>query len=325
MNIRKVLIAFCIMALSMGAVVIAQDDSVWEGYQGEVLNNPDPDSSQVEGMVVDGDIQAVTDASDEYYGQVVSLEGVVGDFVSSRIFALGQGAAIDNRLVLVVNNSAEAFPPEIMQEARVRVTGRVHPSRIAIEEGAQTDFGALFTEQGGDVSDTAEGMAADISTEFDHFYNTWNNMGMTATDSTAADLQAFDQNLENLAEEQRLQLADALEQDANEFEANYPTLSQNLRDTAAGLRNNDVAAARTGLQTTVTELQSQQDQQAMNQANQQAQNQQQGMTSQTTRPNMVRWAQSGLIAEGFHNYTIIEVVNVENVSLVEFPQAEMGN
>jgi hypothetical protein len=76
---------------------------------------------------------------------VVTLEGEIGEFVNSYSFALGESATIDNDLVLVINNATEPFPPEIIVETFVRVTGRVHPSEVAINEGAQTDFGSLFT------------------------------------------------------------------------------------------------------------------------------------------------------------------------------------
>jgi hypothetical protein len=111
-------------------------------------------------------IQEVTDNSNEFYGEFVTMDGEIGEFVNSYAFALGQSAAIDNDLVLVVNQSGEPFPPEIMTEARVTVTGRVHPSLIAVEEGAQTDFGGIFT---GDtaVEDTIEAAGEEVAEEVD--------------------------------------------------------------------------------------------------------------------------------------------------------------
>lgn len=278
MKARVFVIVLSLVALALGAVVVAQDgttDSIWEGFTGEVLTFHDPDPAEVEGMVVtDGNLEAVTSDSENWYGQIVTLEGTVQDFVNARIFAVGEDALLDSDQVLVVNNSTIALPPEVMEGARIRVTGRIHPSLVAVEEGAQTDFGALFTEANGQVGQVDQaGMDGtttdDVSTRFTQFYNTWNNIGMTATDNTVADLQTFDQNLETLTDEQRTQLADALDQDAAQFDADQPALAQNLRDTSTALRNNDIAGTRTGLQNTVTELQNQQNMQAQQQTQQQ--------------------------------------------------------
>ena len=326
MKVKALVVALGIMVLTVGAAVVAQDRSnghIYEGYTGEVLTFNDPDPMEVESMVAtEGTLEAVTADSANWYGQVVTLEGEIGDFVNARIFSLGEGATLDNDQVLVVNNSSHAFPPEVIQEARVRVTGRIHPSRIAVDEGAQTDFGALFTVENANTSapDTGTTMT-DPSHEFNGFYNAWNGMGMSATDNTAADLQTLDTNLDTLTEEQRIQLADAFDQDAANFEANHPTLSQSLRDTATNLRDNDVNAARTGLQATVTELQNQQDQLAVDAKNQAA------MMNMTpmARPDMVEWVYGGLVPDGFDNFTILEIFSVDNVTFVDFGQNDIGN
>lgn len=150
-------IAFLLIACS-AFVIVAQDDmnetdTVAEYPEVDIIVGADPIADDIFADA-DGDatIQSVTDESDQYYGGIVTLEGVVGDFVNARAFALGEGATIDNDLVLIVNNSRNAFDARIIQEARVRVTGRVHPSQVALNEGAMTDFGSLFTPEDGDFA-----------------------------------------------------------------------------------------------------------------------------------------------------------------------------
>jgi hypothetical protein len=135
--LTTILTLFLTMALSV--TVLAQDDTR--------LTHPDPAAEDVMSMATESSIQEVTDVSDEFYGELVTLEGEIGEFVNSYSFALGEGAEIDNDLVLVINNATKPYAPEIITEARVQVTGRVHPSQVAINEGAMTDFGSLFTDE----------------------------------------------------------------------------------------------------------------------------------------------------------------------------------
>jgi len=91
-------------------------------------------------------IADVTGNSLDYYGTEVTLEGVVGELANVKMFALGEGVAVGNALVLVVNNSQEDFSIELMPEVRVTVTGVVFPSITAVEDGAQTNFGEAVNE-----------------------------------------------------------------------------------------------------------------------------------------------------------------------------------
>ena len=154
-----------------------------------------PTLEELQSMAVDGTIQSVTSNSDEYYGEVVTLEGEIGEFVNSYAFALGEGAAIDNDLVLVVNQSGEPFPQEIMVEAYVRVTGRVHPSLIAVEEGAQTDFGGIFTGDSA-VEDTVEAAGEEIVQEVEEEADEEaldDTMGEEAAEATAEAMEEGDE------------------------------------------------------------------------------------------------------------------------------------
>lgn len=65
--------------------------------------------------------------TDEYYGQNVTLEGHVREFISPRIFVLSEGAALDDDAVLVVNLSSN-IDSNIYKGAQASVSGTVQPS-----------------------------------------------------------------------------------------------------------------------------------------------------------------------------------------------------
>lgn len=148
------------MSAFLSIVPAQEDEGVAVVYDDvTILTNMDPTPDDIFNLSTETTLEELTTVSDEYYGRVVTVEGEIGEFVNARAFALGESATLDNDLILVVNNSNQTFPPEIMAEARVRVTGRVQPSRIAVTQGAQTDFGALFTLEDDTVESENEGMA----------------------------------------------------------------------------------------------------------------------------------------------------------------------
>jgi hypothetical protein len=237
----------CLWLLGLG--VLAQDVDpviVYDGYLGDVITYPDPDPNEVEGMVVpEGSLETVTGDSAPWYGQVVTLEGEIGDFISTRMFTLGEGAALDNDQVLVVNNSTHTFPPEVMEHARIRVTGRIHPSLEAVNQGTPPHFGDLF---GRDMNTTDTMPDTTTETTFQGDFTMLNSSlssyGYVVIENPVSNIQELDRNLESLTDDQRMQLADALEQDAVVNEVTYPVMSQTLRDAAVALRANDIASAR---------------------------------------------------------------------------------
>ncbi|MBZ0292741.1 MAG: hypothetical protein K8L99_09295 [Anaerolineae bacterium] len=315
MKLRSLVLLICVFALSAESLVIAQDaatDDVIAGTDVTWINWNDPNPQQLTDISADANIEDVTNDSADYYGSVVTLEGEIGDFINSRMFALGEGATLDNDLVLVVNNSTQSFSPEIMKEAHVTVTGRVHPSLIAIQEGAQTDFGALFTAEGTNAENTAM-MNDDYNRAGENLagVNYWD-----ADEDAVVILNELDRNLETLDENLRAETAQTLDNTAADLEGNHPEIAQSLRDAAASLRENDIERARTSLQSTTQNLNTMQNQ------NMQQGNQMQGSSN---RVNMVEWAQQGLIPQGLENYTIIEILNVDNVQFIDFAQDEIGN
>jgi hypothetical protein len=274
----------------------------------------------------------VTGDSAPWYGQVVTLEGEIGDFISTRMFTLGEGAALDNDQVLVVNNSTHTFPPEVMEHARIRVTGRIHPSLEAVNQGTPPHFGDLF---GRDMN--ATDTMPDTTTEttfqgdFTMLNSSLSSYGYVVIENPVSNIQELDRNLESLTDDQRMQLADALEQDAVVNEVTYPVMSQTLRDAAVALRANDIASARFSLQAAVEVINNQAmtmpaidptvagDQATVPTAIPEMVEPLPAMTMMDfSRPNMVEWAYQGLIPNHLNNFTILEVFSVENVDFMEF-------
>lgn len=77
-------------------------------------------------------LDAVTGDSAAYYGQQVTLDGWLVEFVNANTFILGEGDPLLDSQVLVINNSGRPFSMDIVTGERVQVTGIVVPS---FEEG----------------------------------------------------------------------------------------------------------------------------------------------------------------------------------------------
>ncbi len=112
------------------------------------------------------DLEGLTGDPSLYVGQTVSLEGVVENLVNVRAFVFGEGVAIDNDQVLVVNTSGEEFDIRVTDGSRFVVTGTVYPSfadggltqiiaRMA--EAGELD-GAMATEDAADMMATVDPM-----------------------------------------------------------------------------------------------------------------------------------------------------------------------
>lgn len=91
------------------------------------------------------DLEGLTGDPSLYIGQTVSLEGVVEDLVNVRAFVFGEGVAIDNDQVLVVNTSGEEFDIRVTDGSRFIVTGTVYPS---FADGGLTQIIARLAEMG---------------------------------------------------------------------------------------------------------------------------------------------------------------------------------
>jgi hypothetical protein len=96
------------------------------------------------------DLEGLTGDPSLYVGQMVSLEGVVEDLVNVRAFVLGEGVAIDNDQVLVINTSGEEFDIRVTDGSRFVVTGTVYPT---FADGGLTQIIARLAESG-DLGET---------------------------------------------------------------------------------------------------------------------------------------------------------------------------
>jgi uncharacterized cupredoxin-like copper-binding protein len=83
-------------------------------------------------------LNSVTADSASFFGQEVTLEGEVVEFLNARTFVLGEGAPLFDAKVLVINNTNRELDPSIISGERARLTGIVMPS---FEEGG---FGQLL-------------------------------------------------------------------------------------------------------------------------------------------------------------------------------------
>ena len=111
-------------------------------------------------------LESVTADPATYYGQTVMFEGVVAELVNVRSFVLGEGAALDDDQVLVLNNSGQEFNIGLTRDARVSVTGVIYP---AFDQGGwdqmlpDINMGAM--PMGDAEDDTSEEMMGEATEE----------------------------------------------------------------------------------------------------------------------------------------------------------------
>ncbi len=89
--------------------------------EGMVDTMPMPSGTEVS-------LENLTNDTDEWYGEVVSVEGVITQFMNINIIVLGEDVPIDDDQVLVINTSGEFFDPMLINGARVNITGLVRRS-----------------------------------------------------------------------------------------------------------------------------------------------------------------------------------------------------
>jgi hypothetical protein len=95
------------------------------------------------GVVIEmGELTANTEA---YYGQVVTVEGNMTEFLNVRAFILDDEALLAENRVLVINNSPASFDITLRPDLWLRVTGVVHP---AYNEGGWDQFDFTASQQG---------------------------------------------------------------------------------------------------------------------------------------------------------------------------------
>lgn len=82
----------------------------------------------------------------DFYEQSVTFNAYVSEFLNSGIFVAGENAVFDNDMVLVINNSGEAFPLYVTKGAQVQITGQVHPSLEFMEQERRRNMAAEAVE-----------------------------------------------------------------------------------------------------------------------------------------------------------------------------------
>lgn len=117
----SLLLVLVIGLLSFGAVAAQDATATPAGDNVEVITT----------------LEDLTANSDSYVGQEVTLEGVIEELLNVRTFVLGEGAALDNDQVLVINNTGQEFDLNVTRDQQVRLTGTVYPS---IENGGVGQF-----------------------------------------------------------------------------------------------------------------------------------------------------------------------------------------
>lgn len=87
------------------------------------------DAPPIEDDEADGaTLESVTADPASFYGQQVTLQGVVAEFINARAFVFGEGAVLDNDQVIVINNSPQEFDLRLTLDRRVQLTGTVLPA-----------------------------------------------------------------------------------------------------------------------------------------------------------------------------------------------------
>ncbi|MBI5668551.1 MAG: hypothetical protein HZC41_11145 [Chloroflexi bacterium] len=116
-------------------------------------------------------LEDVTADSEAFYGQTITLEGVIETIINVKMLVLGEGAVIDNDQVLVVNTSGQDFDLSVTEGQRVQITGVVHPSwaemndRVDVNAEATAAAGAIGVEATAEATVEAEIPAAEPTAE----------------------------------------------------------------------------------------------------------------------------------------------------------------
>lgn len=164
-----------IVLLMLPLAVIAQDATPTLPPEEQPVEELPPVEGIPEEVVpleeVEPNLEIVTADPASFYGQEVTFEGVVTELVNIRAFVLGEGAALDDDQVLVLNNSGQEFSIELTRDARVQVTGTIYPAWdqggwdqvMMLPMGGMNDLqtGTTTDDQSGEMAATEEaGMEA---------------------------------------------------------------------------------------------------------------------------------------------------------------------
>jgi hypothetical protein len=159
--VKKALV-LCFFMLVVSATFVVAQDATPEATPAVVAPTPEGGFT----------LENLTADPKSYYGQQVSLEGVVEDMLNVRAFILGEGAPVDNDQVLVINTSGKEFDIRLTKGARFRIIGTVYASfndggyaqLIGASGAPPATPEAAETQEAG--STTPLGMSTDIALMF---------------------------------------------------------------------------------------------------------------------------------------------------------------
>jgi hypothetical protein len=125
---KRIMAVLLVIVLMLPLAVMAQEDPPTPLPEEDPFAEPvdsDPVVPEpVEAGITIGDI---TGDSEAYYGQTVTVEGNVDEFVNIRSFLLGESGLLTRAQLLVVNASGEELPLDVVKDSQVLITGVVYP------------------------------------------------------------------------------------------------------------------------------------------------------------------------------------------------------
>lgn len=125
-----------------------------------------PAVAQEEGPGLEG----ITADPGSFWGQTITFEGVLVEYINPYSFVLGEGAAIDDDRVLVINDTLAPLPATLVRGERIRVTGIVlpgidardnDPNAIPFVDAVLNDVGRM----GGSMTDPEVETTTDTSAQ----------------------------------------------------------------------------------------------------------------------------------------------------------------
>lgn len=94
-------------------------------------------------------LEEVAADSPSFWGQTVMLEGMIAEFISTNIFVLHEGEAVDDDAVLVINNSGQPLPNSYIKGQAIIISGRILPSFAEITADPAVRLPSYFEDMGG--------------------------------------------------------------------------------------------------------------------------------------------------------------------------------
>jgi hypothetical protein len=132
---KRGLAVLMIVVLMLPLVVMAQEDPPPEPPPEEdpfeEPLDPEPMDEPVEPEPFPEEvgitISDITGDSEAYYGQTVTVEGNVDEFINIRSFVIGETGFLTRNQLLVINATGEELPLDVLKDIRVSITGVVYP------------------------------------------------------------------------------------------------------------------------------------------------------------------------------------------------------